>query len=292
MRITHLLLCSVGCFSAAAQRDAMVHYNLLLNQASVHAAKGESRAAFTEYDSAFAHVPWGLWQRTEAASMALTQGDTTHALNYLEDIYRRGGEPLIAYSPELKGLLANGFMEPELGRLLKASHEWAEQADSVWIKALLEMETLDQQGGRSDERVYLVNDSLNLDRLIEMTESRGFPYPSITGASYSTVSWLLWHHRGMIPSSPRLRYFISLAEAEIQKGSIEPDLLCGLQDFEDVQAGRPMHYGTLVYYYHERGHIKLVDRAELNRNRASVGLVPIEDFALQLGIDLDAVTRP
>ncbi|MBL0043133.1 MAG: hypothetical protein IPP33_01575 [Flavobacteriales bacterium] len=53
-----------------------------------------------------------------------------------------------------------------------------------------------------------------------------------------------------------------------------------------------MRYGTLLYYYHERGHIKLMDRAELNRNRALVGLLPIEDFAIQFGIDLDAVTRP
>ena len=278
--------------SAQAQSERSVHYNLLLNQASVHAAKGESRAALTDYDSAFAHVPWGLWQRTEAASFALTQGDTSHALLYLEDIYRRGGQPLLTYSNEIKAWIANGFPEPELERLRMAIQDWSVHADSVWIKALAEMETIDQQGGRSDEHIYLVNDSLNLDRLIELAGSRGFPCPSITGASYSTVGWLLWHHRGMITSSPRLRYFISLAEAEIQKGSIDPDLLCGLQDFEDVQAGRPMRYGTLLYYYHERGHIKLMDRAELNRNRALVGLVPIEDFAIQFGIDLDAVTRP
>lgn len=292
MRCKTLLVLVPILASAQAQSERSVYYNLLLNQASVHAAKGESRAAFTDYDSAFAHVPWGLWQRTEAASFALAHGDTSHALLYLEDIYRRGGEPLLTYWNELKGLIAKGFQEPELGRLLTAIQDWSINADSVWIKALAEMATLDQQGERSDERVYLVNDSLNLKRLIELTESRGFPCPASTGASYSEINWLLWHHRGTISASSRLRYFISLAQAEIKNGRIEPDFLCGLLDFEDVQAGRPMRFGTLLYYYHERGHIKLVDRAELNRNRASVGLVPIEDFAVQLGIDLDAVTAP
>lgn len=278
--------------SAQAQSERSVHYNLLLNQASVHAAKGEYHQAFADYDSAFAHVPWGLWQRSEAASLALAQGDTAHALSYLEDIYRRGGEPLIAYSPELKGLLAKGFEEPTLGQLQSAINEWSNRADSTWIKALIEMKELDQSVRGKDNAKMLFNDSVNLERLITICRERGFPSQARVGASFGIVSLLFWHHRGEMATSAQFNVFSRLLKEAIARGEVEPDFLCGMQDFDDDKAGRPMRYGTLLYYYHERGHIKLVDRSELNRNRASVGLVPIEDFALQLGIDLDAVTQP
>lgn len=51
---------------AVAQRNP-VRNNLLLNEASVLLACGDTLKALTFYDRAFAHVPWGLWELSEAA---------------------------------------------------------------------------------------------------------------------------------------------------------------------------------------------------------------------------------
>jgi len=292
MRSIFISICLLGANSVPAQKAEMVHYNLLLSQATVYAAKGELSSAFTAYDSAFAHVPWGLWQRTEACSLALEHGDTARALKYLEDTYHRGGQPLLTYSDPIKGLLKLGFQEPELGRLLRATHDWSENADSTWIKALIEMKELDQSVRSSNDPEMLLNDSINLERLITLCRERGFPSPAKVGSSFGIVSLLFWHHRMELLSSPRVQVFAHLALDAIARGEVQPDFLCEAEDFEDDQFGKPMRYGTLLFYFHDRGHIKLVERDQLNKNRASVGLAPIEDIAFQFGIDLNAVTQP
>ncbi|MFT3885604.1 MAG: hypothetical protein QM724_09285 [Flavobacteriales bacterium] len=91
-------------------------------------------------------------------------------------MYASGDAPMVAYSDPIKGLLARGFHEPDLGNLRSAMDEWAAKADSTWIKALLEMKELDQSH-RNDDALMRHNDSLDLERLITLTEQRGFPAP-------------------------------------------------------------------------------------------------------------------
>ena len=274
-----------------AQSEHAIRYNLKLHEAGVQAARGDHPGAFALYDSAFANIPWGLWEMSEAATLAIAEGDTTQGLKFLAMLYARGGQPLITYSAELKGLLARGFVEPELSQLLAARKEWEARADSVWIQALNEMRELDQSD-RDNAEVRERNDRINLERLITLSETRGFPIPANVGSSFGIVHLLLWHHRGELGNSERVQHFISLARSAMDSGTLQPDFLCMILDFEDYEAQRPMRFGSLTSYFQRQGNIRLVGRAELNHNRASVGLESIEDFALLVGLDLDALTQP
>ena len=282
---------SLGSFATQGQSHEHIACNRLLNAASVHAAKREPQAALAAYDGALPCAPWALWQFIEASATALHFGDTTKAMDHVVELHRRGGAPLITYPPEIKGVFATGIGTSLRTRLDLADHNWSERADSTWIKALIEMKELDQSD-RSTEVVYLRNDSVNLERMLTMTLERGFPTTARVGASYGIVDLLLWHHRGEIGHSPSFERYIGLVQNAMDAGEVEPDFLCGLRDYDDHEAGRPLRYGTLLNYFSGAGHVELVERNELNRNRASVGLPPIEDFAIVMNLDLDRLTAP
>lgn len=282
---------SLTSFAGKAQSPETIACNRLLNAASVHAVKGEPQAAIAAYDSALPCAPWALWHFIEASASAIQFGDTAKGMEYVIELHRRGGASLIAYSPEIKGVFTKGVAPTLRTSLDAADHDWNERADSTWIKALIEMKELDQSD-RSDESKYLKNDSINLERMLSMTLDRGFPIAGKVGASYGIVHLLLWHHRGELGRSPSFERYIALVESAIHTGEVEPDFLCGLLDFDDHEAGRPMRFGTLLNYFSGTGHVELVERNQLNKNRASVGLPPIEDFALVMDLDLEALTSP
>jgi hypothetical protein len=250
-------------------------------------AKGDLTRAFHAYDSAFANVPWGIWSISEAAELALRTGDTARAFDYIELLYARGGEPMMAYSDPMNGLFTMRSQAEALTRARQARSKWAAQADSVWIKALLEMRELDQLD-RTDEAVRLRNNSVNIQRLLKLTEERGYPTEARVGSSAGIVTLLFWHHWLELKNAEAQKFW-TLTEQAIERGEVPPDYLCSFLDRGDFDLGKPMRYGTLLFYFHKKGNIFLVDRDELNRNRASVGLETIEDFALVMDLDLDTI---
>lgn len=291
MNLARTLVAFVVCLSVSvawAQPPRAIHFNHLLHQAAVLNAMDKTPEALSLYDSCLTQIPWAIWNVTEAADIALVSGDTARAINYLELLHERGGEPLVSYSEPVKGLYAQNLPASDRARLQRARKIWAARADSTWIKALIEMKELDQSSRAEGNLSMLKNDSINLQRLISMTEERGYPTPARVGGSAGIVDLLLWHHRGEL-SGPAIDRFWKMTEDAIAEGDLAPDLPCGFLDFADHEAGKPMRYGTLIYYFHQQGDIKLIDRTELNRNRASAGLESIEDFALIMGLDLDVI---
>jgi hypothetical protein len=250
-------------------------------------ARGEVSAALQAYDSAFANVPWGIWSISEAAELALSVGDTSRALAYLETLYARGGEPLITYSESVQAL-NNLMSQAALERAHRAKTRWAAQSDSIWIKALLEMRELDQVE-RSDKAISLRNDSINILRMLQLTEERGYPSEARVGSSAGIVTLLFWHHWLELGKTAETERFWTLTEQAIDRGEVPPDYLCSFVDRGEFDAGRPMRYGTLLSYFRNEKNIQFIERQELNKNRASVGLESIENFAFLMEIDLDTI---
>ena len=61
-------------------------------------------------------------------------------------------------------------------------------------------------------------------------------------------------------------------------------------DFAAFDPGAPQPWGTLLFYFSSQPDlIYLADRESLNRNRASVGLGPIDWTAEEAGVDLSKV---
>lgn len=270
-----------------AQSPECIAGHRRLGKASALVAQGELAAALAIWDTALAQCPYATWYRIEATEAALVHGDTARAVAYLRGVYASGGTPMLTYSDPIKGLLARGFHEPDLSNLRSAMDEWAAKADSTWIKALLEMKDLDQSH-RNDDALTRHNDSLNLERLITLTEQRGFPAPALTGSSYGIVNLLLWHHRGELGKNARLQHYTDLAREAMADCRIEPDFLCGYIDFEAWEAGQPMPYGTLIGYFRDQlGTVRLPERDVVDANRSTVGLGPIRDQARMQDIPLD-----
>jgi hypothetical protein len=258
------------------QSDEWVRHHIRLEQGFHLLHTGDTTRALATWDSAFAHLPWSGYFMFLATDAALVKGDTLRALGYLGSVYRAGGHPLLNYSDPIKGLLARGFEEPHLGRLLHAMDAWAAQADSVWITALLEMEELDQSVRSPDDPRMLHNDSLNLARLIRLTEERGFPSPDKVGSSFGIVQLLLWHHRGELGTDPHLDHYLQLVRRAMAAHQVAPAFLCGHYDFEAWENKEPMPYGTLIGYFRDQlEDVRLPAQEELDANRCSVGLVPI-----------------
>jgi hypothetical protein len=245
---------------------------------------GETTNALAAMDSSLHGIPNGLRSLIACTEASLAAGDTTRSTGYLEQIFAAGGQSMLTYSDPIKGLLASGLTEPVSGRLQRAMGIWTVKADSVWIDALMEMKELDQSHRAFDAHTRH-NDSLNLERLILLTEQRGFPSPDKVGTSYWIVSLLLFHHQGELGMNSRLLHFLDLAHVAMEECRIEPSFDAWLIDLEAEASGKATPYGTLIgYHRNDLERLHLPELLTLNANRASVGLGPIDEFAAILGV--------
>lgn len=260
-----------------------------LSDASMLHANGEHAAALDHWDKALPQCAYALWYWIEATEAALVFGDTIRAARYLTNVYAQGGQPLVNYSDPIKALFAHGVPAPLMEAIQNAKLEWASKADSVWIVALQEMYALDQSH-RADDALTRRNDSLNLERLIHLTETRSFPAPARTGSSYGIVNLLLWHHRGELGMNERLVHYVGLVQKAMDACEIEPDFLTGLLDYEAWENGEPMPFGVLIGYFRDKlDGIHLPTLEEIDANRASVGLGLLEYQARSQGLSMDSL---
>lgn len=289
MLSTRMLAWTLLLFSSTpgpAQTPECAANHRLLGTASTLASNGAYQASLAAYDTALVQCSYCVQQWIEATEFALLHGDTTKAIRYLCGAYGNGGQPMLTYSRPVQHLLAQGFHEPYLSELRSAMNAWAIKADTVWIEALVEMKELDQSH-RAFDALSRHNDSLNLERLIQLTKERGFPAPSRTGSSFGIVHLLIWHHRAEVGASHRFEHFMELAQSAMDQCLIEPDFLAGILDYAAWEKKEPMPYGTLIGHFRDRIHeTHLPEASTLNANRARVGLLPIEVFAKQLEIPL------
>ena len=280
-----LLILLTYPFVAIAQHPEAIRCTYLLHRAEQEAADSNYTQAYADWDSAFAHVSWGAWDRLQAAETAIAHGDTAHALHYLESIYRSGAESLIPYGEHLKGFVAQGFEAPELGRLLTAQWEWHQRADSAWIDAITAMNTYFETKGWDGKFVVDGKDSA-LARMDDLITVHGFPDPARTGTHFGKFAWLLDQLVYARSDDPHVRSIIAAAEAAIASGVAPPDLLCELKDQEAIYRGRPMLYGVLLMYYSDSARsLCAPDWAALDDNRARAGLLPIKEAMRRFGVD-------
>lgn len=273
--------------TAVAQSPTCIADHLRLGRASALTEQGDRASALATMDSVFTELRLTCWAFVAATESALILGDTVRATKYLGRVYANGGAPILTYSDPIKGVLARGFHEPELSYLLASMDEWASAADSTWINALVEMKELDQSH-RADDALTRHNDSLNLERLITLTEHRGFPSPAIVGSSFGIVELLLWHHRFELGQNSRLDYYCDLARMAMNECQIAPSFLAGLIDMQAWNENKAMPYGSLISYFRNQlDTLHLPELATLNANRASVGLEPMEAFARMVDIPLE-----
>ena len=277
---------------ALAQKDTYLAYLKHNQQALVLSSQGEHAAALAEFETAFAVYPWVQSDYFEAVLSALMAGDAERANRFLSEGVRHGFTPEAFYDSTYTAHLQGDAPVPFREQWHQDKLAFAAGADSALIEELDVMVVLDQfvrTSGANEERMAEA-DYTNFEHLIAICQRNGMPSSRTIGHHYGSMFLLLWHHRGPeYPASAQWKRMLPFIHQAIDAGELSPAFLCAFDDMSDYHAGRPMRYGVLVDYFSPTGHIKLIARDELNRNRASVGLETIEDYAKREGLDLDAI---
>ncbi|MFN0036918.1 MAG: DUF6624 domain-containing protein [Saprospiraceae bacterium] len=128
------------------------------------------------------------------------------------------------------------------------------------------------------------NDSLCLAKAEAIIQQHGYPGKSMVGESRQDAIWLVIQHA---PLEKQEQYF-PLIDAAAQKGEMRKSSWALLVDRIRMRKGQPQVYGSQVvrdeatgggWKFHE-----IEDEANVNTRRAEVGLGPLEEYALQMGV--------
>jgi hypothetical protein len=295
MRRSVSLLAISLSFCACAQREGWVEHNRLVDSAEFLAFKGRHQDALTIYERLMrpeAILPGPYF---DAIETCLLTGQSGKANEFLSIAVQHGFVPeVFRFDSLLMAHMGSDASKEFRDKRRELEMVFAAKADSALIQELGAMFHRDQRvrkDGSDDATMHLV-DSLNFERLIALCEQRGgFPNSGALGNGAGHLHSLLWHHRSPeYPVSDQWERILPYIHEAIDAGELSPAYLCMFDDFADQEAGRPMRYGALLYYYQSMPELLyFVDRATLDRNRASVGWGPITWFAETAGIDLGTV---
>lgn len=131
-------------------------------------------------------------------------------------------------------------------------------------------------------------DSLNFERLIELSREKGFPIPKNVRNNPAWV--LLWHHRAeeFYENSQweRIKPFI---DKELKEGNLAPDFYAKFEDHYRYTKGFPQLYGSMCSYFRQSKNydsLQFEKPEELNVRRRKIGLCSIEIEVWSFGMEL------
>lgn len=285
-----LLIIAMRIGMAQAQVDKVTQASLIAEEAEYLSEMGEHARALVLFERCYELDPSRSIYPFNAIISALSLGDTTRANDLLSKGVQHGFQPEKAIGiAVLQAHLADAASFRFRSGWDRDREIFRARAETALIRELEAMAAADQgarRDGYTDETKRV--DSLNFERLLTLVERRGFPTAMQVGPAVGNVWLLLWHHRAPeYPQTPHWQRMLPLIAKAINEGTLPASYLCMFDDFADFDAGRPMRYGTLLYYFHQQPDLLyFVDRETLDSNRASVGLGPIAWSAEMAGVDL------
>lgn len=118
-------------------------------------------------------------------------------------------------------------------------------------------------------------DEANTAWLTELTARRGWPGRTLVGEDGAHAAWLLAQHADPQPQPA----FLGMLRGAVAAGEASATDLAYLEDRVRMHAGQPQLYGT--QFTHGRRGLRpwaIEDPENLDRRRASMGLVPFADY--------------
>lgn len=257
------------------------------------------------YDAAFALQEGSSANYYNAACSWSLAGDSRRALDALERAAEAGHanpewmesdsdlDPLHG-EPEWRELLARAQanldeIEKDYDKPLKHQLEQLYVRDQTLRQLWQSVE--ETFGGDSDEmryysRLMLREDSLCVEEVLEIIETRGWPGTSLVGGRANAAVWLVIQHA---PIDVQERY-LPLFRKSVAGGESLGRHLALLEDRILMRNGRPQVYGSQIRTNPETGehYLYLVDDPRgVNERRASVGLGAIEEYIARWDIVWD-----
>ncbi len=270
-----------------AQKEKYIRHDLLLDKAHTLAAQSHDSTALLYYDSAFALIKWNGYDYLEATITALSAGRDDRANNLLIAGAENGLDPWTFNIPILKEFFDSERCQPFANTWDYMKQRFNAHADTAAIHEIERIHSLRENNPETAAPLANI-DSVCFDRIIALTHRSGFPSAMTVGPSINTVQSLLLENEPSYPDGPQWKEILPFITASITLGKVSPSFLCEVEDLHSMRAGRPMKYGTLIGSWVDKKEIPKPERSALNRDRASVGLGPVEDLAVQH--DLDPVT--
>ncbi|MFM9438384.1 hypothetical protein ACFDR9_005490 [Janthinobacterium sp. CG_23.3] len=194
-------------------------------------------------------------------------------------VLRVQGNALIHFMPADAGVAGLDFIGDEL--VLRK-----EMLDAKTVKALADLEAMSEadQRYRGMESLNAASwtlqtkiDLANLRRLAEIVEQYGWPGVRFAGIKGSQSAFLVLQHADL----ENQQKYLPLFRDAVSKNDAPASELAMLEDRVRVGAGQPQIYGTQVQ---DGQPVPIEDEANVDRKRAAVGLMPLEDYMKKLGI--------
>ncbi|WP_157406768.1 MULTISPECIES: DUF6624 domain-containing protein [unclassified Janthinobacterium] len=208
---------------------------------------------------------------------------TIHA-NQVDDnektgVLRLRGNALIHFTPAGGSAAGLDFIGDEL--VLSK-----EVLDAGKLKAVADLEAMDEtdqryRGTQSlDAASWALQTQLdlaNLRRLAEIVGQYGWPGARFAGIKGSQSAFLVLQHADLETQQK----YLPLFRDAVSKNDAPASELAMLEDRVRVGAGQPQIYGTQV---RDGQPVPIEDEANVDRKRAAVGLMPLEEYMKKLGI--------
>jgi hypothetical protein len=164
---------------------------------------------------------------------------------------------------------ARTLLEPELLSELRRRVAADQDARRLWISRPADAAAAHQVDSA---------DNSNIVWLRKLVKAQGYPTAEQVGATGVHLAWLLLQHSDQDPEF-RASLVPTLVE-QYKSGELSPTDLARVMDRSLKAAGRPQRFGTQFDWL--SGHFKLPSKTvllEINKNRAEIGLMPLEDYA-------------
>jgi len=254
------------------------------------------RVAFTTYPDSIKAMDiyrsaraWALGGKTDSAMIQLNTAVQIYKFNKygmlmadadFVSLHRQEGWESLTVETNKNMKAAYTPLQRELQQIKDDDQRYRRQAkDIVKTKDTIELKKL--------ERQIFAADSMNLVKVRNILDTRGWPAYSEIGDLYAALFLVIQHADLNI----QIKYLPMIREAQ-KKNDIDPESVAMLEDRVAVGQGRKQLYGSqLEYDPKSRAYIvsPIADEAHVNERRAKAGMIPLEEYLKQMGVNYSPV---
>jgi hypothetical protein len=307
--IVFTLITFIDVYSQTANTAADTTYKAyidLVTKGLEHLKKGECQPCLDKYEEAFKITQFSMLNRLRAVSCAFhckNEAKWQLYLNAAIEINWQEVEFILKDTdnqyPELtidkdKDFYTNAFSQikaikektgynqtlaDELSVILRDDQVLRQQLNS----AKTEAEKLDFW-----KKMHVL-DSINLTKVEKIFAEHGYPGKSKVGA-FSVTAFLVIQHSDILIQEK----YLPLIEKATKEGELGKDNLALLVDRINIRRGRKQIYGSQVGDVYGNGKYEFApieDEENVNKRRAEMGLIPIEEYAKYFNIDYKFVKK-
>lgn len=229
--LTFLLLLSINFIFGQAERF-LSYNNHRKNALNAMVAKNY-KLSQQYFDSAFLQIDFIPYDYFYAFQAAINDSNFQKGTNYLMkgtlvglDINSWSTTETDLYFSKKEGMNFRKCKDS----LLKIHFK---QIDTFYYNELLSLKKVDQEirsQTNNDSLIYF-QDSLNFEKLIDLSKHYGFPSFKSTGYGFNFANLILWHQRDRYPNSKQWQEILPYIHVQINRGVVNPNMFLMFDEF-------------------------------------------------------------